>query len=933
MQTIRAFIVRLFNLFGKRRQDREFAEEMESHLVMHVEDNLRSGMNPEAARRNALLKLGGMDRTYEECRDRLGFRLLADMRRDFRHSLRRLVKSPLLSLVVILSLGLGIGANTAVFSMMRQVLLRSLPVERPEELSLVTASGNRPGGQRTGLSGGSEYIFSYAGLRQFENQQKQDIAEIAGFHDRRTVVAYKEGAVHGNALMVSGGYFRLMGTRPFMGRMLMPDDDRGAGNPVAVLGYNFWKNRLGGRTDILNQPIRIAAQVFTIVGVAPKGFYGTTVNLTPDVFIPISAAVSMTSFRIDSSANNFWIYLVARLRTGVTRQQAAAAYGSVYASIVEEQIVGMPDWLRYTQQQIDELRGSRLQFIDGSRGYSRIQDSGKKPLLILTAVTGMILLIAMANAANLLLARSAARREELAVCVAIGAGRGRIMGQLLSEALILAIAGGVMGIAVAFLTLRFLIALLAPSQTPIDFLTIQPEWPVLLYGLGLSVFTGLLFGAYPALQAVKMTPARELSRNSAKAAEAFGAARVRKTLVCAQVALSIILLIPTGLLLKSLVNLMNVDPGLPTENLITFGLAPGEAGYDSDESRALFDRAEHRLAALPGVTGITTANNPFLNDLGMAMLVTVEDSNGGRQEKWVKTNQIAPGFFGQMGIPLIRGREFTESDGLPGSRVVIVNEKFADTFFPGQNPVGRSFSLPGFGNSTPVEIIGIVSDFHNTNIRHKPSPYFYEALTPDGDAFGRVFYIRTGLPPERLMTQVRQTLREVDAGVPPQEMRTMEDQARRTIYDDRMMFQLAGLCAALALFLAMMGLYGVMAYSVLRRTHEFGIRMAVGAQPSGIRRMVLREMFRILIAGLVVGIPIALAICNLANSRWLGAAPGMTGPLGETTPINRLFGVSASDPVVVAGAAVALGLAALAAAYLPAWRASRIDPMKALRFE
>ncbi len=933
MQTIRAFIVRLFNLFRKRRQDREFAEEMESHLAMHIEDNLRSGMSPEEARRNALLKLGGMDQTYEECRDKLGFRLLADMHRDFRHSLRRLVKSPLLSLVVILSLGLGIGANTAVFSMMRQILLRSLPVDRPEELALITASGNRPGGISIGLSGGPEYVFSYSGLRQFESQHKQDIAEIAGFHGRRVLVAYKEEAVHGNALMVSGGYFQLMGMRPFMGRMLMPADDQGVGNPVAVLGYNFWKNKLGGRTDVLNQPIRIAAQAFTVVGVAPKGFYGTTINLTPDVFIPISTAVSMTSFQYDAGTNDFWVYLVARLRPGVTLQQPASGYGSVYASIAEEQIIGMPDFIRDKQQQIREVRGSRLQFIDGSRGYSRIQDSGKKPLLILTAVTGMILLIAMANAANLLLARSAARREELAVCVAIGAGRGRIMGQLLSEALVLAVAGGVMGIAVAFLTLRFLIALLAPAQTPIDFLTIQPEWPVLLYGLGLSISTGLLFGAYPALQAVRMTPAREPNRNSAKVAEAFGAARVRKTLVCAQVALSIILLIPTGLLLKNLINLMNVNPGLPTENLITFGLAPGEAGYNPEQSRALFERAERKLSALAGVTGVTSATNPLLNDITMFTTVTVEIPGGDKLEKGTKTNQIAPGFFGHMGIPLTRGREFTESDSLPGSRVAIVNEKFVDTFFAGQNPVGRSFSLWRPGDPIPVEIVGVVNDFHNSNIRHKPYACYYGPFPQSGEAFGRAFYIRTGLPPERLMAQVRQTLREVDAGVPPQGMRTMEDQARLTIQEDRMMFQLVGLCAVLALSLAMMGLYGIMAYSVVRRTHEFGIRMAVGAPPAGIRRMVLHEMGMILIVGLVVGIPVALAICNVANSQWLGAAPEIPAFFEGATPMNRLFGVSAFDPAFIAGASIALGLAALAAAYLPAWRASRIDPMKALRFE
>jgi predicted permease len=430
-----------------------------------------------------------------------------------------------------------------------------------------------------------------------------------------------------------------------------------------------------------------------------------------------------------------------------------------------------------------------------------------------------------------------------------------------------------------------------------------------------------------------MTPAGELNRNSAKVAEAFGAARVRKALVCAQVTLSIILLIPTGLLLKSLINLMNVDPGLSTENLITFSLAPGEAGYDSGQGQVLFDRVERKLAALAGVTGVTYATNPLLADMTMFTPVTVENPGGDKQEKGTKTNQIAPGFFGHMGIPLIRGREFTGSDGLPGSRVAIVNEKFADTFFAGQNPVGRSFSLWRPGKPIPVEIVGVVNDFRNSSIRHEAYACFYEPLGPGGDIFGRAFYIRTGLPPEHLMAQVQQTLREVDAGVPPQGMRTMEDQTRINIHEDRMMFQLVCLCAVLALFLAMMGLYGVMAYSVVRRTHEFGIRMAVGAPPAGIRRMVLKEMGRILIAGLVLGIPVALVICNLANSQWLGATPEIPMFIENAARENRLFAVSVFDPAVAAGASIALALAALAAAYLPAWRASRIDPMKALRFE
>jgi putative ABC transport system permease protein len=941
MRTLRANIVRVVNLFRRRQQDRELAEEMESHLALHIEDNLRSGMSPEEARRDALIKLGGIDKTYEECRDRQGFRWIADVQRDFHHSLRRLAKSPLLSLIVVLSLGLGIGANTAIFSMMRQILLCSLPVEKPEELALVTASSMRIGSASFTQSGDPEYLFSYPGFRQFERWRQQDVAEVAGFRYTPIRIAYKSEAFSATALMVSGGYFSLMLVHPFMGRTLIPADDQDAGNPVAMLGYNFWKNNLGGRADLLNQQVRIAEQIFTIVGVAPKGFYGTTVNSPPDVIIPISAAISKASPQwpfASTAPDSAWVYLIARLKPGATREQAASAYAGLYASILEELVAGKTIVGPDAQQAVKELRRSRLRFVDGSHGYSTIQASSKTPLYVLAAITGMILLIAMLNAANLMLARSAARRGELAICTAIGASRSRIVAQLLSEALLLAIAGGLMGIAISSFTLRFLIALLAPTRTPLDFLTVQPEWPVLLYGLGLSILTGLVFGAYPALQAAKMAPATGLSQNSGHVSETFSSARVRKILVCAQVTLSAILLVPTGLLLKSLVNLTNVDLGLRTENLITFSLLPFEAGHSSEQSRSLFDRAERGLKSIPGITGVTSARIPLLVDGAWIMTSVTIEGYSGKMLPISKYNEIAPGFFGIMGIPLISGREFTERDNLAGHKAAIVSEQFAKAFFAGQNPIGRKIGLPGPGgpeHPTLTEIVGVVKDCHYSSIRQTPPMLFYLPWRQNEQADAMAFYVRTSLPPNLMMAQVRQVMRELDTSVPPRDLRTMEDHVRLNIHTDRMILQLAGLFAALAVTLAMIGLYGVMAYSVVRRTREFGIRIAVGATPRGIRQMVLREMAMILIFGLIIGTPVTLALCNVANNQLLAiktVGPPMPPPLMEA-PESRLFGVSAHDPIVVAFASLVLGLTAFAAAYLPAWRASRIDPISALRYE
>ncbi len=938
----RWFFGAIHNLFRKRNLDQRLKDELQLHIDLLAKKNARLGMNHQEAQRQARIAVGGYDQVRENVQDARGFGWLGDMQRDFRHSLRRLAKSPLLSLVVMLSLGLGIGANTAIFSMVRQILLRSLPVEKSEEIALITASGMRPGSMLTTQSGGVEYLFSCPGLRQFESRQGQNIAEIAGFRDTPVLISHNNNVVSGTALIVSGRYFSLMRVQPFMGRMLTAADDQGAGDLVAVLGYNYWRNRLGGRVNVLNQPIRIGEQVFTIVGVAPKGFYGTAVNVSPDVIIPLSTALSNASSSwpfINTDTNSFWLYLVARLRPGVTREQAAAAYTGVYATILEEQITNMPGFIPDKEQSIRELRNSRLRFLDGSRGYSIIQDIGRIPLYILIAVTVMILLIAMANAANLLLAQSAARRRELAICAAIGAGRGRIVGQLLSEALILAIAGGVMGIAIYFFTLRFLIALLAPTETPIDFLTAQSDWQVLLYGFGLSILTGILFGLYPALQAVRMTPSRELTRNSLTVSESFGAARVRKALVCAQVALSIILLIPTGLLLKSLINLMDVDLGFRSKNLITFNLSPFEAGYNAEQSRALFEQVEQELTVLPGVIGVTSASTPLLEGRLSAMPLGMDGYSGSKQPM-SQYNRISPGFFGNMGIPLISGREFTERDNLSGHKVAIIGEQFARDYFPEQNPIGRRIHLWDPRQPVPAEIVGIVKDFHHSSVRQMPLASFYLPWRQN-DQGGLLafetgclnFYIRTSLPPSRLMAQVRQVLHKLNERVPPKDLRIMEDQVKLSIHSDRMMLQLAGLSASLAVALAMMGLYGIMAYSVVRRTREFGIRIAVGAQSSSIRRMVLREMGIILILGLIIGIPVALAICNVANSQWLGTASVGSMLMEGNALENRLFGVSAFNPIVMAGASIALGLAAFAATYLPACRASHIDPMIALRSE
>jgi predicted permease len=584
---------------------------------------------------------------------------------------------------------------------------------------------------------------------------------------------------------------------------------------------------------------------------------------------------------------------------------------AVYRTIAEQQATAS----HFDKEDLDKLRASKLTLIDGRQGHSGIRDESKTPLFILLASTAMVLLIAMANAANLLLARSAERRKELAIRAALGAGRGEIAWQMLSEALLLAAAGGVAGLALCSLTLRMLSGQMANSGAPADFLTTRIEWPVLLYALGLSFVTGLVFGLYPAWEAARAGVAGVLNQESGRASSTRGAARVRKALVCAQVTVSAALLIPTGLFLKSLVHLMHVDLGVRTENLVTFRLAPELNGYKPDQSRALFERAESEFAAVPGVSAVAAALVPVIGgDTWMSTLTVEGFQPAAKQDTNSCLNEIGAGYLGKMGVPLVRGREFTGRDNLAGPKVAVVNEQFAKYFFGGKSPLGRKFTPASGPKAIPdIEIVGVVKDSHYAAVKEKPQRVYYLPWRQDRSIGEMSFYVRSTLPPDQVMAQVRRVARSLDPSLPADELRTMEDQVRRGIFVDRLVLNLSATFATLATALAMLGLYGVMAHSVVRRTREIGIRMALGAAPDGIQGMVLREMLWILAIGLGTGVPAALALAHVAKSQ--------------------LFGVDSYDPVVVLAAALALALAALAAGYLPARRAARVNPIEALRYE
>ena len=829
-----------------------------------------------------------------------------------RYAIRSLSKAPLLSLVVVLSLALGIGANTAIFSLLHQVILSALPVERPQELVLLTAPADTKGGRNsTGSGGDMEYIFSYPMFRELE-KRPEGLTGLAASRDIGANLAYKTQTVSGDVLLVSGGYFPLLGVRPLVGRTITPADDlQNGGNPVAVLGYGYWRDRLGGAEDALNQPIRINGQVFTIVGVAPKAFTGTILGSEPEVYVPLSFKPKLTpNWDGTDRWDDFWLYLFGRLKPGVSLAQAQSGLNSVFSGLVEVQSKSVR-W--YDRTIAERVRKSRLTLKPGSQGNSSMRNESRTAVLILMAATVLVLLIATANAANLMLARSAQRRGELAVRAALGAGRGEIMGQFLTEALLLAMTGGLAGLLIATATLKVLLhQITAGSDAPQYFLTSRLEWPVLLFSLGVSLAAGLLFGLYPSWEAARVSPAATLKDEAGQTSSTKGTALVRKAMVCAQVVVASVLLIPTGLFLKSMVNLLHVDLGIRTENVVAFTLSPELNAYKPAQSAALFERVEHELAAVPGVRSVGAAMVPVIGGGRWGNSVQVEgfaapDIYNG-PHSWF--NEIGPGYFGKMGIPLIAGREFSESDNQAAPQVAVINEEFVRRYFHGQNPIGRHF---GMSAKLEIEVVGVVKNSHYAQVKEQPYPAYYIPWRQDKEIGSLAFYARTALPADQMISQIRKLLAGFDRDLPAEHLRPLEEQVALSISTDRIVLQLAAAFTILATALAMLGLYGVMAHSVTRRTREIGIRMALGAAPAGIRGMVMREMLWILGIGLALGVPAALTLARYTQSQ--------------------LYGVKPYDPIVVACAALALALTAVAAAYLPAYRASRVRPLRALRHE
>jgi putative ABC transport system permease protein len=829
--------------------------------------------------------------------------------RHVRLAFRTLFRTPFVTAIAVLSLALGIGANAAIFSLFDQILLRSLPVPEPSRLVNLSAPGPKPGSTSCGQAGDCEDVFSYPMFRDLERSQTvfTGLAAHVGFG---VSVSYHNEPLTGEGMYVSGSYFPTLGLRPAVGRLLTPEDDQTVGaNFVAVLSHGYWQNHFGSDPGVVGKTLVVNGQSMTVVGVAPRGFEGTTLGTRPLLFVPISMRGVLTpGFRGFENRRGYWVYLFGRLKPGVSLAQASAGIHAVYHPIISE--VEAPLQKGMSDQTLARFKAKEVVVTPGRRGQSSMQREAKTPLFMLFSVTGIVLLIACANIANLLLARGAGRAMEMGVRLALGANRRQLLAQLLTESVLLASFGGVVSLVVAKWTLDSVAALLPSDANQFLQFTLQPA--VLLFAAVLAIVTGVLFGMFPAWHSTRSELVTTIRANAGTISASRSASRFRGALVTAQISLAMCLLIAAGLFMKSLVNVSRVDLGLRVDSVVTFAVSPERSGYDSSRALQLYGRIEEELAALPGVNGVSSGLVPLLAGDNWGTGVNVQGfANGPDVDNGSRYNEVGSGYFATFGVPLVGGREFTAADHREAPRVAVVNQAFVKKFNLTGGAVGKFMSIRG-PDSLNIQIVGVVPDIKYSDVKLPVPPVFYLPWRQDSHVSGMNFYVRSSRPAS-LLGEIRGVMKRIDPVLPLEELKTMPQQVRDNIFLDRMISILSASFAVLATLLAAVGLYGVLAYTVAQRTREIGVRMALGADAGRVRAMVLRQVSVMMAVGGVIGVAAALGLGKAASSL--------------------LFELKGYDPVVFALAVVALACVALGAGYVPARRASEVDPVKALRYE
>jgi predicted permease len=905
MEWLRIFGSRLRNFFRKRKLDGDLDAEFQSHLAMLSDEHVRRGMTVEQAQHAARRDFGGVEQAKESYRDQRGLPFLETLVQDVRYALRMLRKSPGFTAVVVLTLALGIGANTAIFSLMNAVLLQSLPVRHPEQLLVLRYTDAQPRG--------AEEDFSYPMYQVLRDKS----AVFDGVLTRSGVsfnVTYAGQSEWAYGELVSGNYYEVLGVRPWLGRLLSPEDDRTPGaHPVAVLSYGYWQARFGGDPSIVGRKILLDAQPMTVVGVSAPGFFGTEMARDPSITVPMMMTLVFKPVPANrmQSARHRWLTILARRNPEISVSKAQASTDVLYHQALEEQLNALGSSVNAHDR--GRVLSSHIQLDDGSQGFAHLRGEMQRPLVLMFCVTAMVLLVACANLANLLLARSAKRRKEVAVRLAIGAGPGRLIRQWLTESILLGLLGGAAGILFAFWLKTGLIRFL-----PADFssnLKAPMDAKVMGFLVIASLFTGLLFGLAPALQISRSSVTEAMHGEAAVTVSREHVFSLRNALVFLQVALSLPLLIGAGLFLHSLRNLRGVDTGFVKENVFLANLNPSLNGYSTERIRGLYGDLLSRLRTLPEVRAASLTTSSVISGGWDQDSVRVEGYQP-RQEEEVSPNNaiISPGYFSSLGIPFVSGRDFTDQDTAARPKVVIVNQTFAHYYFGDANPLGKRLSMDDDPKAPlDMEIIGVVRDAKYVNLREKPRRHFYTALAQQPRLFDMTLQVRTANDPRSIGDLVRAQVHDLDPNLPLYATTTLEIQIDNSLIAERLLSCLSSMFGMLATLLASVGLSGVVAFSVARRTREIGVRMALGAQRRDILFLAMSQMVPAVGLGLVVGLAAAYALNHLLGSM--------------------LYDVGSTDLATFAAAGILLATVAALAAYLPARRAAQVDPLMALRYE
>ncbi len=896
--------------------------ELRFHIEAFVEDLMRRGVAQEEALRRARIEFGGVERAKEECREARGADFINSLLQDLRFGLRMLGKAPGFTSVVVLSLALGIGANTAIFTLLDAILFKMLPVKNPQQLALlqwaVPDERVRPSVWYDGSSWteGGEHIgfsFSYPAFEQLRtrNDVLSDVFAFADLGNDMNLLADGEPGL-ARAQMASGAIFTTLGVQPAAGRLFFESDNKPGAPPVCVISSGFWKRRFGARRDIAGKTAVIAGIPFTIIGVTGPNFFGLTVGSNVDVWVPLSTQ-PLVEPNLDpkvsmfTAADHWWLQIMGRRKPGVSRAQAAAVLTAVFKPIAKEGV--------HRDTRKPEIIPS-IELGRAGQGFGRLRNQFSRALFILMGLVALVLLIACANVANLLLSRATSRQREIGMRLSLGASRGRLIRQLLTESILLSFLGGVVGCLFAFWGTSVLIALITSTGNTIS-LSVSPDWRVAGFTTGVCFCTGILFGLAPAWRAARTGLAPGLKQSGQGVQPAGLRLGFGKALVVSQVALSLVLLFGAGLFARTLAKLRNVDAGFDTQNVLLFCVNPTKSGYKEAALNDFFFRVRQKVASLPGVTTATASFHEPLNDGRRSDQVKVPGLRLPAEQMDTAIMPAGPDFFATMKIPLLRGRDFDERDNEQAPKVAVVNEAFVKLYFPDRDPVGQHIGLGSDAANQNIEIVGIARDARYGSLREEAPATVYRPFSQDSAIPFMCYELRTAVAPLSLVPAVRASVAAIDRNVPLSGIETESQQVDDTLLGERLFAKLSGFFGLVALLLACIGLYGILSYAVARRTSEIGIRMALGAQRADVLSMILRETLLLVVAGVAIGIPASLAATRFTSSFIA----------------DLLYGVKANDAPTISLATMVLIAVALFAGFLPARRATKVDPMVALRHE